>query len=130
MPWNKKYYPPNWSEIRTRILKRARNKCEICGVNNYDIINKSDRTIVSFQQLDMVSSKCKYGGYSYSQSLKIHGLTKIILTIAHLDHDKHNHEVRDDRLQALCQRCHLNLDMKQHVSNRINNKHKNNLKLF
>lgn len=44
--------------------------------------------------------------------------TKIVLTIAHLDHDKENHEVSDDRLAALCQRCHLLYDMDKHVANR------------
>lgn len=57
--------------------------------------------------------------------------TKIILTIAHLDHDKLNHDVKLDRLKALCQRCHLKYDMSHHVDNRkYGRKHKdNNLKL-
>jgi len=36
--------------------------------------------------------------------------SKVVLTIAHLDRDPENWEVQDDRLQALCQRCHLNYD--------------------
>lgn len=47
--------------------------------------------------------------------------TKIVLTIAHLDHDKLNHEVKDERLAALCQRCHLLYDLDRHISNRKNN---------
>jgi len=36
MPCNYKLYPPNWfSEIRPRILARANNRCEFCGVPNY-----------------------------------------------------------------------------------------------
>lgn len=35
---------------------------------------------------------------------------KVILTIAHLDHDKENSEVSDDRLRAWCQYCHLGYD--------------------
>jgi len=35
---------------------------------------------------------------------------KIILTVAHLDHDPENWEVNSERLKALCQRCHLNYD--------------------
>ncbi len=50
--------------------------------------------------------------------------TKIILTIAHLDHDHKNHQVTDDRLAALCQRCHLILDMPYHVANRKANAHR------
>ena len=38
MTCNYKYYPANWhTEIRPRILKRADNKCEICGVENYAV---------------------------------------------------------------------------------------------
>lgn len=36
MPIDYKKYPKNWlSEIRPRVLKRADNKCEFCGVENY-----------------------------------------------------------------------------------------------
>ena len=36
--------------------------------------------------------------------------SRVILTIAHLDDDAENWDVTDDRLMALCQRCHLELD--------------------
>ena len=44
--------------------------------------------------------------------------SKVMLTIAHLDHDKANHEVTDERLAALCQRCHLGYDLGRHIENR------------
>ena len=34
-PENKKRYPPNWAEIRGRILQRAGYRCEQCGVANH-----------------------------------------------------------------------------------------------
>ena len=34
-PENKSRYPKNWKEIRKRILKRANNRCEFCGVENH-----------------------------------------------------------------------------------------------
>lgn len=34
-PENKKLYPKNWKEIRAKILERADNKCEFCGVPNH-----------------------------------------------------------------------------------------------
>ena len=37
-----KKYPSNWkTEIRPRILKRADNKCEICGVENHVFIRRN-----------------------------------------------------------------------------------------
>ena len=35
---------------------------------------------------------------------------KIVLTIAHLDHDETNWDVQLDRLKAMCQLCHLQYD--------------------
>ena len=38
---------------------------------------------------------------------------KVVLTIAHLDHDETNLSVRDERLKAMCQLCHLRYDAKE-----------------
>lgn len=46
---------------------------------------------------------------------------KVVLTVAHLDHDETNHKVILDRLKALCQICHLRYDAKEKY-NRIMNK--------
>lgn len=35
MPIDYNNYPPNWGQIRDRILLRANNKCENCGAENY-----------------------------------------------------------------------------------------------
>jgi hypothetical protein len=43
---------------------------------------------------------------------------KIVLTIAHLDHDADNHNVTDDRLMAMCQKCHNNYDKEYRIANR------------
>lgn len=59
---------------------------------------------------------CKFCGIK-NYTVKESG-TKVILTIAHLDHDKENHEVDDDRLAALCQKCHLRYDLPHHINNR------------
>jgi heterodisulfide reductase subunit B len=50
------------------------------------------------------------------QSLKFHGITKVILTTAHMDHDKTNN--RFWNLKHLCQKCHLHHDRNQHDMNR------------
>jgi len=80
MPVNYEKYPPNWkTEIRPRILERAKHKCENCGVSNY--IRKDNGK-------------------------------RVVLTIAHLDHDESNWNVTDERLKALCQACHFRYDNK------------------
>ena len=88
MPIDYAKYPPNWkTEIRPRILKRANNCCEECGVENYSYVERT-----------------------YPDGVK---KIKIILTIAHLDHDETNWDVKDDRLKALCQLHHLRYDAKE-----------------
>lgn len=44
----------------------------------------------------------------------------VVLTIAHLDHDRTNNEC--ENLAALCQRCHLALDRGQHRETRRSKK--------
>ena len=86
-PENKKRYPANWLEVRWGILKRARSRCEFCGVKNYAWVKRSDPERV----------------------------IKIILTIAHLDHQPENCD--PENLKALCQRCHCRYDRKHRQGN-------------
>lgn len=89
-PENKNRYPRNWKEIRESILKRADNKCE--GALSYP--------------------DCRAENY------REHPITgsKVILTIAHMDHQPENCSL--DNLRALCQRCHLDYDKDFHARNR------------
>lgn len=63
-------------------------------------------------------------GDPYFSSKQIKGtekLVKVVLTIAHLDHDRDNHEVKDERLRAYCQLHHLAHDQSFKVLNMIKN---------
>ena len=96
MPISYKNYPSNWfTEIRQDILERDDNCCKFCHVPNYSFVNKTTR------------EQCL---------LDEDNATKIVLTIAHLDHDRENCEY--ENLAALCQKCHLNHDRHQHEFNR------------
>ena len=121
MPIDYNEYPPNWkTEIRPRILARANNCCEECGVENHRIIKRYP------------NGKWEYIT-TFTSRLKFYGYTKVILTIAHLNHDKLNWDVKDEHLKALCQRCHLKLDIKHHTTNRKygrNHSRKEQLKLI
>lgn len=52
---------------------------------------------------------------------KAHPVTgsKVVLTIAHLDHDPGNSV--EENLRAWCQRCHLCYDAERHAQNRARN---------
>lgn len=115
MPIDYKKYPPNWlSEIRPRIMKRANNTCEFDGCD--------------FKHLEFVWSAKNNGGiewfrnyqraFEFRFGLKNPKKVKVVLTIAHLDHDEGNHDVKDDRLKAACQLCHLRYDAQEKVKRR------------
>lgn len=126
MPIDYSQYPSNWfTEIRPAILLRADNKCEECGAPNHEIIY---RPIKGKQDWKPFPNSME------GEAMSLDGIkaTKIILTIAHLDHDKENHDVPLERLKALCQRCHLKYDLPRHIANRKygRNHRQNNLNLF
>lgn len=84
-----KTYPANWKDIRADILKRAGNCCE--GSPAYP--------------------DCRAANH------EPHPVTgsKVVLTIAHLDHDIEHNDY--DNLRAWCNRCHLTYDAKYHATN-------------
>lgn len=91
-PENKSRYPKDWEQIRNRILLRAGNKCEFCGVENHSM------------RLNPKTGK----------------VVKIILTIAHLDHIPEHCD--PDNLRALCQKCHNTYDAQHRKETIANNK--------
>lgn len=124
MPIDYSEYPSNWkTEIRPAVLQRANNCCEECGAPNHVLIyrpekGKADWKLVPGPDEGHAADVMALDGIKF---------VKIILTIAHLDHDKLNHDVRLERLKALCQRCHLIYDKNHHAANRkYGRKHKQN----
>lgn len=60
-------------------------------------------------------NKCEWCGAENYQPHPETG-SKVVLTVAHLDHDKTNN--RFHNLKALCQKCHLGHDRSHHINNR------------
>lgn len=92
-PENKARYPKDWKSIRAEVLERANHCCE--GSPDFP--------------------DCRAPNY------KFHFFTgsKVVLTIAHLDHIPENCGEPGNRLnlKAMCQRCHLNYDKHHHAIN-------------
>jgi hypothetical protein len=116
MPINYKEYHPKWSLI-SRLIRfaRAKNRCEWCGLRNGEYVIRKPKGIVFKPDMGRVH-EIIHRGYTYNQAMTCVGATKVVLTVAHLDHDKTNN--RFSNLAALCQRCHLQHDIKQHVANK------------
>lgn len=117
MPIDYKKYPPNWKELREQVLKRAKNKCEFCKIENgavgYRMPSGEFFTEKRARQIFQKESEIFASGGRE---------IKIVLTIAHLDHDEENHNVKLERLAALCQRCHLRYDIPEKKRRRKNKK--------
>ena len=62
------------------------------------------------------NNSCEFCGV-HNYTIKPNG-SKVVLTIAHLDHDSDNWNVKLDRLKALCQGCHLKYDLNRHILKR------------
>ncbi len=109
-PENKKLYPKNWKQIRKDILQRANNRCEFCGVENYaEGYRDKDGNFIKSE-----------GMQQEADTIDGEKIIRIVLTVAHLDHDPQNNDYNN--LRALCQRCHLRHDIEQHRQSRIINK--------
>ena len=104
-----------WVRIRFEILERAGHQCEQCGVQNHA---HGLRAING----DWYDAK-EIDGMNSDQGFSLFGFwrppIKIVLTIAHLDHNPQNNGEPGNRqnLKALCQRCHLAYDMPLHLEN-------------
>lgn len=50
----------NWKDIRKDILKRADNKCEFCGIENYAIRENGSKVVLTIAHLDHTPENCDY----------------------------------------------------------------------
>lgn len=133
MPIRKHLYPPNWDEISDQVRSRAGWACEWCQAPHLKVIQRKPvRTMPDW--VEVIFVKETTGAYEDTvkmlpKRLKYHGLTKIVITTAHLDRDPGNNNL--DNLAALCQRCHLRYDIHQHIrSRRFGRGHDEQPKLF
>lgn len=111
---NRIRYPKNWSDISARIRARAGNKCEDCGVPNYELggrdpsggwhkaLPRGERLL----RLDWPQP----GEFAWCRAwpdaqLRI---VRIVLTVGHLNHQPE--DCRDENLKCWCQRCHNRYD--------------------
>ena len=112
MPIDYKKYPPNWKkEIRPAVLARAGNKCEWpgCPFHNGQMVYRGMLETGRLEWFETYeAAQAAVGEY-----LAFKEPVKVVLTIAHLDHDETNHAVTLDRLAAYCQLHHLRYDAKE-----------------
>jgi len=92
-PENQLLYPPNWRAISIAIRQgRAGGRCEQCNVPNGVWRNHCS------------DAWTHDAGLAEAWKLDGDRIARIVLTVAHLDHDPRHND--PSNLKALCQRCH------------------------
>lgn len=115
-PENRTRYPANWKQIREGILLRAGGKCEhpFCTATNGTI---------GYWEIDgnfhALPDRLWHAGYRPGHTVNStrgeFKVIRIVLTIAHLDHQPENCD--PENLRAWCQRHHLAYDAEHHKVN-------------
>lgn len=114
---DKSLYPPTWSEISKRVREEAGQHCQQCHVANGAVIYRSDSGAHWYDPLEDAY-------FAWPSGDRMHGrfeadcrdnASKIVLTVAHLDHTPSNN--KPENLRALCQACHNALDLPHRKAN-------------
>ena len=111
---NRDRYPKDWREFSQRTRDAAGNCCQACGVENGRMIYRGSHELrPAWRYVNdsvFMPSRCAFDGS------ELHGTTwddfqarkggpaRVVLTVAHLDHQPENCDTRN--LRAWCQRCH------------------------
>jgi len=113
-------YNPDWLAVSVNIrVNRARNKCELCGLEHGKLIHKERNQkpiYANMAELAQLEYYKQEGMLGHWKRLKVMRLKQVVLTVAHK-----NHNERDDRpenLLALCQWCHLAYDRQDNARRR------------
>lgn len=115
-PENRARYPKDWKLIRAAILARAGNACEQCkAINGETVARGDDGTYMRMAGEVHDAITGEYRGLARGSEYPVVRMTRIVLTIAHLDHTPENCDPAN--LKALCQRCHLAYDHEHHMLN-------------
>jgi len=120
-PELRKFYGKTWREVtRPRILARAGNRCEQCGVPNHAEVHRGPEGMWRLLKIGAQWHRNHGGTTTFEPLWNLTHRTRIVLTIAHLDHRPGHDNL--DNLKALCQWCHLNYDKLHHRETRSTRK--------
>lgn len=103
MPINYKEYGSDWKRISKAVKHRAGDRCELCGAPNGEKIIRQKKCGAEWTLAEIGRWVCKKERIRYGEPIKV------VLTVHHIDFNKMNNKKWN--LIALCQRCHLRLDL-------------------
>ena len=112
MPCNHADYHPDWKSIVRQIKEQAGDRCEFCGAPNRAWVTRDASGRWTIDETIPENTAVIAWGWNKPTTPPP---TKIVLTVAHLDHDVGNNDPAN--LKALCQKCHLAWDRDHHNRN-------------
>jgi hypothetical protein len=108
MPINYNLYPSDWKTRLKRIVwDRAKGRCEKCGLYHMQSVMSYK---IPMRRGTKLVYRVRWLNQSFLPQIKGAKPVKVVLTMAHLDHDADNRHVHPDRLRLWCQLCHLRYD--------------------
>ena len=114
MTFRAERYPADWKAIRDGVRLRTNNQCETCHAPNGELIVRGckggrDEGTYMLPRGEVFDAETgAYLGLARGSEYDGERVVKVVLTVAHLDHDESNND--PDNLAALCQMHHLRLD--------------------
>jgi 5-methylcytosine-specific restriction endonuclease McrA len=110
MPFERSAYPPEWPQIRARILERDQHRCQRCGVQNFSVgLRLEDGTFRLYVTTDSYNEGKRHAEAWGAAFPSIPPIV-IVLACAHLENPDPM-DCREENLKSLCQGCHSALDL-------------------
>ena len=115
-------YPPDWRELAARIkFERAGGRCERCGrPHGARVLVVGEGGWLDPETGERYDDRGRSLGWCRPSDWPAGRLVKTILTCAHLDQNPAHNDPAN--LAALCPRCHLRHDRRQHVQSAYRNR--------
>lgn len=110
-PENRNRYPKNWKAIADSIRARAGNRCE--GSPDFPECRRPNGWLLNKETGEVTDDGTLAETWELADGNKV---VRIVLTVAHLDHQPEN--CSPENLRAWCQRCHLHYDRHHHAQTR------------
>lgn len=105
MTFRRERYPKEWPAIRAAIIARAGNVCEQCRAPNGEVIARGEKgtpaegtyMLENGEVRDAVTGEDR--GLARGSEYDVARFTRVVLTVAHLDHDEQHND--PEKLRAL-----------------------------